>query len=579
MIMTAKSMTCFLTKKFVAVFFLALLLVQGVSADHRSISIQLDAQVTSEPKSGRVFVLVTDQSEIAPKDVTWLTAAYYFNNHKARPYAPFFAEDVSDLAPGNTVTLSGNEQGFPFAKLADLPPGTYFVQAVFHLYEKVTPAHGKTIWLPMDDWEGSQFHQSPGNFYSDVVKLNVKEDDEFFVNLELTNVIPTVEQPADTELVKFRKFRSKLASDFWSRDIPVGINVVLPKGYHDNPEARYPVVFHMGHFVEFVPLHLPASEPSATNEKTTEGSPRWHWENWMASETPRFIAVSLLHPTPFYDDSYLVNSENTGPWQDVFIEEILPYLNREFRTIDEPWARVMTGGSTGGWISLYTQVTKPELFGGAWIYCPDMVDYRALVNTNMYVESNYYKPDGFHWLQPERPYSRTVDGKTALTARQFGQLASALGTKSRGGEWIDAYAAMFGPVGDDGYPVPLIDWTTGEIDNNVAEIWRDNGFDLRYFLEKNWKELGPKLSGQLYFLCGDMDQFYCNNAMYFMEDFLESTTEPYYNGSFRWGRPMIGHTFYNLGTDPWPFGMLNEMAGHIRANSPDSFDHSQWNYE
>jgi hypothetical protein len=298
----------------------------------------------------------------------------------------------------------------------------------------------------------------------------------------------------------------------------------------------------------------------------------------MADDTPRFIAVSLLHPTPFYDDSYLVNSPNTGPWQDVFLQEMLPYLDEHFRTIAEPWARVMTGGSTGGWISAYTQITQPDLFGGAWSYCPDMVDYRQLVGTNMYEESNYYVPDGYRWLKPERPYSRTVSGRTTVTARQFGQLSAALGTRSRGGEWIDAYAAMFGLVGDDGYPIPLIDWETGDIDHSVIESWRDNGFDLRYYLENNWAELGPKLQGQLHFLCGDMDQFYCNNAMYLMEDFLESTTEPHYQGSFRWGRPKVGHTFINVGLDPWPFAMLSEMASHIQKQAPEDYDHSQWLY-
>jgi hypothetical protein len=261
------------------------------------------------------------------------------------------------------------------------------------------------------------------------------------------------------------------------------------------------------------------------------------------------------------------------------MKELLPYINREFRAIDAPWARVLTGGSTGGWISLYTQITQPESFGGAWIYCPDMVDYRALVHTDVYHEKNYFTPDGYKWLIPERPYSRTVNGQWAVSARQFAQLSSALGNRSRGGEWGDAYAAMFGPVGPDGYPVPLIDWKSGAINNHVAEVWRDNGFDLRYYLEKNWKTVGPKVRGQLFFLCGDMDQFYCNNAMYLMQDFLEKTKNPPYEGSFRFGRPMIGHTFTGVGLDPWPFALLREMAAHMRARQPREFDNKGWNYQ
>lgn len=543
----------------------------------RSVKVILSGGVAANPETGRMFVLVTDKTDQEPRSVTPFTGAYYFNS-PSLDYAPFFGQDVDALKPGASVTLSGEEVGYPFPQLSELPPGDYSIQAVFHRYEKVTPAHGKTIWLPMDDWEGTQFHLSPGNFYSDVQRIKVVAGEGFQLSLTLQSRIPAAKQPADTKYLKFRKFRSALASKFWGRDTPVGVNILLPEGYDEHPNARYPVVFHMGHFLEYTPLRFPTTEPEKTEGPAPQGSPRWLWEHWSAKDTPRVIVVTLLHPTPFYDDSYFVNSANTGPWQDVLMKELLPYINREFRTIDAPWARTMFGGSTGGWISLYTQVTRPESFGGAWVYCPDMVDYRALVHTDVYKEKNYFTPDGYKWLKPERPYSRTVTGGWAVSARQFGQLSRALGNKSRGGEWIDAYAAMFGPVGPDGYPVPLIDWNTGAIDNHVAEVWRDNGFDMRHYLQSNWKTVGPKVRGKLFFLCGDMDQFYCNNAMYLLEDFLKTTQDPPYEGSFRYGRPMIGHTFDKIGLDPWPFAMLQEMAAHMRKLQPAGFDNRQWTY-
>ncbi|MFC4311956.1 alpha/beta hydrolase-fold protein [Steroidobacter flavus] len=547
------------------------------SAPLRSVTVTLSGTVATNPETGRLFVMVSDRTDKEPRSVTPITAAYYFND-ASMEYAPFFGQNVATLRPGASATMSGEEAGYPFSHLSDLPPGEYSIQAVLHRYEQVTPAHGKTIWLPMDDWEGTQFHLSPGNLYSDVQRIKVVAGEGFKVSLTLHARIPPIEQPADTKYLQFRKFRSELASRFWGRDTPVGVNVLLPEGYAEHPDARYPVVFHMGHFQEHTPLRFPTREPEVTKGPAATGSPRWIWENWLAADTPRVIVVTLMHPTPFYDDSYFVNSPNTGPWQDVLMQELLPYINREFRTIDAPWARVMFGGSTGGWISLYTQVTKPESFGGAWIYCPDMVDYRALAHTDIYKEKNYYTPESYKWLQPERPYARTVTGGWSVSARQFGQLSRALGDKSRGGEWIDAYAAMFGPVGPDGYPVPLIDWQTGAIDRRVAELWRENGFDIRYYLEENWGIVGPKVRGKLFFLCGDMDQFYCNNAMYLLEDFLKTTRDPPYEGSFRYGRPKIGHTFHGLGLDPWPFAMLHEMAAHMRKQQPAGFDSRQWNY-
>ncbi len=140
---------------------------------------------------------------------------------------------MSKLAPGK-------EYGFRFVDFSKLPPGDYFIQAVFGRYERVTPGRGKAIWLPMDHWEGSQFHLKPGNFYSDVQRVKVEKGKGFKVDLTLRNEIPDPEPPQDTEFLKFRKFRSELASRFWGRDMPVGVNVLLPKGYADHPALAIP---------------------------------------------------------------------------------------------------------------------------------------------------------------------------------------------------------------------------------------------------------------------------------------------------------------------------------------------------
>ena len=78
------------------------------------------------------------------------------------------------------------------------------------------------------------------------------------------------------------------------------------------------------------------------------------------------------------------------------------------------------------------------------------------------------------------------------------------------------------------------------IDHEVARYWRENGYDLRYYLEANWTEIGPDLVGKLHFLCGDMDNYYFNLPVNLMEEFLEATDNPAYGGSFRYGRPNTG---------------------------------------
>jgi Putative esterase len=550
----------------------------GVIAEPlRQVDVKLHAKLHNGPVTGRVFLLITDRSDVEPRSVTSFTYVYYFNQPRKADdfpfdYAPFWGQDVQGLRPGESVILGGGEEGYPYKTLQDLPPGDYFVQALLHLYTQVKPAHGKTIWLPMDQWEGQQFHLSPGNLVSKTQKISVKKGRGFKLKLTLDNRIPLIATPVDTQYVKHIKFKSERASKFWGKSMSVGMHVTLPKGYDEHPDAHYPVVYRMGHFLEQYSINLPTDDkPSKAENLMLKG--------WLAEDTPRFITVTLFHPTPFYDDSHFVNSDNTGPWHDVLMEELIPYLEKHFRVIDKPYARVMYGGSTGGWISLNTQVKNPDFFGGAWVYCPDPIDFREMFGINLYEDSNAFVEEDFVWQKPERPFSRSVTGRTRMTLRQFSQFSAALGSHSRGGEFVDNYAAMYGPVGDNGYPVPIWDHQTGAINRAVIEQWRDRGFDLRHYLETHWPTLGPKLEGQLQFLCGDMDQFYTNVAMYLMEEFLESTKAPYYGGSFRFGRPKIGHTFDGIGLDPWPWAMFKEMAEHIKQRAPEGEDTRQWNYK
>ena len=96
-----------------------------------------------------------------------------------------------------------------------------------------------------------------------------------------------------------------------------------------------------------------------------------------------------------------------------------------------------------------------------------------------------------------------------------------LGTNGRsGGQW-DIWQAVYSPVGADGYPKPIWDKRTGVIDRDVADYWRDH-YDLSYILRRDWATLGPKLRGKLHIYVGDMDNYYLNNAVYLVEEFLKT---------------------------------------------------------
>ena len=126
-----------------------------------------------------------------------------------------------------------------------------------------------------------------------------------------------------------------------------------------------------------------------------------------------------------------------------------------------------------------------------------------------------------------------IDG--AVSVRYgYDARAEVLGTKGRSGDQMDIFMSVYGPVGDDGYPDLLYDKWTGEINPEVAEYWREN-YDLRHIIERDWSTLGPKLVGKIHIFAGDMDNYYLNNAVYLTEEFLESTTDPYYDGVVDYG--------------------------------------------
>ncbi|MGD9344836.1 MAG: hypothetical protein PVH84_03175, partial [Candidatus Aminicenantes bacterium] len=127
------------------------------------------------------------------------------------------------------------------------------------------------------------------------------------------------------------------------------------------------------------------------------------------------------------------------------------------------------------------------------------------------------------------------------------------------------------PLGEDGYPKPMWDWETGEIDHEVAEQWKK--YDLSHYLRKNWTWIGPKLVGKIHLFAGDMDNAYLNLGVVLLEKFLESTRDPYYDGVVAYGDGE-GHCWMPRGADI--FRLFDE---HITKNAPEDRNNTLWHYK
>jgi len=515
------------------------------SAFAQEIEVSFPASAHSGPITGRVFVMLAKKDTPPP-----LQQAGSWGGQ-----TPFFAMDIDQLQPGRAAVVDGRAIGYPVNSLKDVPAGDYYAQALVNVYTRFPRSDGHTIWAHMDQWEGQHFTRSPGNLYSEVRRIHV--DPTTNVKFELSKVIPPIDVPPDTAWVKRIKIQSQLLTKFWGHPMYIGATILLPAGYNDHPNERYPVIYDQGHFGLNAPFGFTETKPQ--NERGQAGYE--FYQQWTSGNLPRMLAVTFQHPTPYFDDSYAVNSANNGPYGDALLQELIPYLEEHFRIIREPYARVLTGGSTGGWESLALQLYHPNFFGGTWTFFPDPIDFHKYQLVNIYEDDNAFTAPGYDFMVPERPMMRTAEGQVTQTMRQMSQLEAVLGSKGRSAQQFEAWDAVYGPVGDDGYPRPLWDKSTGKIDREVANYMRDHGFDLTYYTKTNWQEIGPKLKGKINVYCGDMDNFYLNLAVYLFEDFMKTTNAA---ANFEYGRPMKGHGWHPMSNGE----LVKTMAEQVRKNTP-----------
>lgn len=537
--------------------------------------ISFPASVSTEKQDGHIILIVSRDSAREPR----------FQYHVYSPdVQPGFGLDVNGLAPGQTAVIDSKVLGWPLRSIADLPAGDYRVQAVLQRYETFHLADGRTLKLAPDKGEGQHWFSKPGNFYSEPMRVHIGPSSDQTVRISMSKVIPPIPDPSDTKWVKYVRIKSELLSKFWGRPMYLGAYVLLPAGFDDHPNAHYPLAVDQGHyptgFGEFSP------NPPAPGERPADSTRKAYaydlYKQWTAPKFPRMLVMKIQHANPYYDDSYAVNSANLGPYGDAIVKELIPYVEKRFRGIGQGWSRTLFGGSTGGWESLGDQIFYPDDFNGAWAFCPDPVDFRQYETINIYNDTSafYFTAD---WKKTPQPSGRDYLGHLQTTVENDNHWEYVQGQHDRSTEQWDIWETVFGPVGPDGYPARIYDKLTGHIDHKVAQYWKDH-YDLRNILQRDWPTLGPKLVGKIHIYSGTMDSWHLNNAVYLMQDFLDTTKNPYYAGSIEYGdryeHCWTGDSQHSLrvGSMTVDQRFIPVMARHIISTAPAGADTVSWRY-
>ena len=326
--------------------------------------ISYSAAALKGPVTGRLFLVIAKKDSPEPRLLI-------------SPQGPaLFGCDVDQWRAGEPMTIdAAHSVGYP-RSLDALPPGAYFAQAVLDVYSAVHRSDGHTLWLHFPDAGAlDTFNSAPGNLYSDVEAVTIGGGEP--LRIQVNRVIPPHVPLTDTEWVKHVRIQSQKLTAFWGRPVYIQATVLLPKAYAEHPNARYPTVFTMGHTVPFQFNTTPSSDRQREAAKAAGVETGYDfYQSWISDSFPRFFAIGLQQPTPFFPDSYSVNSVNQGPYGDALVEEVIPALEKQFRMIPKAYARQLEGASTGGWQTLALKLHYPDTFGAAWVLQPDPIDFR-----------------------------------------------------------------------------------------------------------------------------------------------------------------------------------------------------------
>jgi hypothetical protein len=433
---------------------------QAAAPRPASFQFSFTRNVTETPFTGRVFLVASRQPlKDAPHRQNWFKPE------------PFFAQDVKNWRPGETLSFQPRYH-FPDA-LANLTAGKYYLQAI------------------MDrDQGGPNALAAPGNGFSKplVLELDVRQAGP--IALAIDQVV-SERTFVETERVKLVDIESRLLSAFHGKPMRLRAGVILPKSYKEESTKRYPVVYEV---------------------------PGFGGDHHMAFGVERRklpdVGLDMIHvvldPSCRLGHHVFADSANNGPCGRALIEELKPAIENNYRVVVTPTARFLTGHSSGGWSSLWLQVTYPDFFGGVWSTAPDPVDFRDFQKVDTYApRANIFRDE----QGDDRPLARKA-GKPAIFYKRFSDMEVVLG---RGGQ-LFSFEAVFSPRDAHGHPLPLWDRATGAINPQVAKSWQR--YDIRMILQKNWSVLAPKLAGKLHIYMGDEDTYYLEGATILLQKTL-----------------------------------------------------------
>src|SRR5262249_55007376 len=402
--------------------------------------IKLAETVAQKPVSGRLLVFMTSSKqerqvlsiEYVSGD-TWVAAA-----------------EVECLRTGQSIDFDPDIKAYP-KPFSQAPPGDYQIMAL------IDPDHS----YPYTS-------QNEGDLYSSVVKLQGLDPAHSSpVEATIDHRTEPRFKVADTHSIKLAEFESPLLLKFWGRPIMMHAGVVLPPSFSKDPRKTYPAVYKVHGFGGD---HKAAWREGAKLVKAME-----------EGKQQEMVHVFLNGHCPTGHHEF-ADSINNGPWGQALTQELIPYLEKKYRLIAKPYARFVTGHSSGGWSSLWLQITYPDYFGGTWSTSPDPVDLHSFTGIDVTPGS---ADNAYRTREGKARNLIRMNGREFYSIEEFARMENVLG--EYGGQFA-SFEWVWSPKGEDGRPQKMFNRETGEVDPAIRRAWQK--YDIRLILDKNWARLG-----------------------------------------------------------------------------------------
>jgi enterochelin esterase-like enzyme len=148
--------------------------------------------------------------------------------------------------------------------------------------------------------------------------------------------------------------------------------IYLPSGY-DESSQRYPVIYF-----------LPTPFENYRAPFNQHGAQALFNRAIEARAIHPFIFVAVDMTTPL-GPSWYVNSLVTGNWEDFLVQELVPYMDANFRTLPTRDSRGIAGEFIGGYGAIRFGMRHPDIFGSVYALHP--------VGTGSGVQVMYARPN------------------------------------------------------------------------------------------------------------------------------------------------------------------------------------------